>query len=159
MGSQKLPSSFMEINRVTRKIRLDSKQTAIKYQLITELTFLRKQVLIDTDLVYLTLLVEWGPMSLKEFCNKVVLQLYGPQILHEAEKYSVRVQTVRNRIGILEKRGLVEKNGKGVKTISFTSTIPMAVDGNILLEYNFLYVDTKESKTSDTRVSQEAANL
>jgi hypothetical protein len=149
----------MEINRVTRKIRLDSKQTAIKYQLITELIFLRRQTLIDTDLVYLTLLVEWGPISLKEFCNKVVLYLFGETVLHEAEKYSVRVQTVRNRIGILEKRGLVQKSGKGIKTISFTSAIPIETKGNILLEYNFLYVETKESKATNSRVGQETASL
>ena len=147
----------MDINKVTRKIRLDSVHTAIKYQLITELVFLRKQNMIDTDLTYLTLLVEWGPMPLIEYCNKVVLHLFGPDSLKDVEKYPVRVQTVRNRIGLLEKRGLVLKHGKGKKVISFNSGINIESTGNILLDYNFIYVETKESQRSNTQSSREVA--
>ena len=149
----------MDINRLTRKIRLDSIESAIKYQLVTELVFLRKQNIIDSDLTYLTLLVQWGPLPLKEFCNKAVVHLFGADIAEDINKYPVRVQTVRNRLGILEKRGLVVKQGKGKKMIAFTPTIPVETNGNILLDYNFLYVETKENKTVNTRVSEEVATL
>lgn len=149
----------MEINRQTRKIRLDSLHTAIKYQLITELVFLRKLSVTESDLSYLALLVEWGPMPLKQFCNSVVQYLFGPISLEEAEKYAVRVQTVRNRVNMLEKRGLIVKQGKGKKMIAFTPTIDTTSKGNILLEYNFIYIETKESKAVNTRISQEAATL
>lgn len=149
----------MDINRLTRKIRLDTAHDAIKYQLVTELVFLRKQTIIDSDLTYLTLLVQWGPLPLKEFCNKVVVQLFGSIATKDIDKYPVRVQTVRNRLGILEKRGLVVKDGKGKKMIVFTPTIPVYTTGNILLDYNFLYVETKENKRTDTRVIEEIPTL
>jgi hypothetical protein len=149
----------MDINKVTRKIRLDSMHTAVKYQLITELVFLRKQSIIESDLTYLALLVEWGAMPLKQFCNNVVTHLFGAESLRDVEKHPVRVQTVRNRLGLLEKRGLVVKQGKGKKIIAFNPAIEVETVGNILLDYNFLYIETKESKESYTRVSQEVANL
>jgi hypothetical protein len=149
----------MDINRLTRKIRLDSMHTAIKYQLITELVFLRKQSIIDSDLTYLTLLVEWGPMPLKQFCNNVVVYLFGAESMRDVEKHPVRVQNVRNRLGVLEKRGLVVKDGKGKKMISFNPSIKVESTGNILLEYNFLYVETKESKGFDSSVGEKVAAL
>ena len=149
----------MDINKLTRKIRLDSMHDAITYQLVTELVFLRKQNIIDSDLTYLTLLVQWGPLPLKEFCNKVVVHLFGSSATEDIDKYPVRVQTVRNRLGILEKRGFVVKDGKGKKMIAFTPSIPVYKTGNVLLDYNFLYVETKENKRVDTRVSEEVATL
>jgi hypothetical protein len=149
----------MDVNRLTRKVRLDSRHSAIKYQLITELMFLRKQSVTDSDLTYLALLVEWGAMPLKQFCNSAVIALFGAISLQEVEKYSVRVQTVRNRINLLEKRGLVIKQGKGKKMIAFTPSISMETEGNILLEYNFIYIETKESQESSARVGQTAAAL
>ena len=65
----------MQINKVTRKVRLDSTLTAIKYQLITELMFLRRQALIESDLTYLALLTLTGPVPLKEFCIQAVAYL------------------------------------------------------------------------------------
>jgi len=149
----------MDINKVTRKIRLDSKQTAIKYQLITELVFLRKQSIIDSDLTYLTLLIEWGPTPLKDFCNKVVNHVYGKESINNVEKHPHRIQAVRNRIGMLEKRGLIIKDGKGKKTISFTPVIKIETDGNILLDYNFLYIETQESKGSYSENIERVAAL
>ena len=149
----------MQINKVTRKVRLDSKLDSIKYQLITELVFLRKQPLIDTDLTYLTLLVLWGPISLKEFCHKSVLHIYGASIVTDVEKHPVRVQTVRNRLGIMEKRGLIVKQGKGKKILSINPAISVSTQGNILLEYNFLYIETQENKAADTSARERAASL
>jgi hypothetical protein len=69
------------------------------------------------------------------------------------------VQNVRNRLGALEKRGLVIKDGKGKKMISFAPSIKVESAGNILLEYNFLYLETKESKGSNSKVEPEIAAL
>lgn len=149
----------MELNRVTRKVRLDSRLTAIRYQLVTELIFLRKQAIIDSDLTYLALLVQWGPMSLKEFCNRAVLEQYGQESLRDAEKHPVRVQTVRNRLGILHKRGYIIKEGKGNKTLRFNPSINIETQGNILLEYNFIYVETEKSQELNTRTVSTAASL
>jgi hypothetical protein len=149
----------MDIKKVTRKIRLDSMHTAIKYQLITELVFLRKQNIIDSDLEYLTLLGEWGSMSLKQFCHNAVLYLFGEDSANDGIKHPVRVQTVRNRLSILEKRGFIVKNGRGNKTISINPHIPLSTDPNLLLEYNFLYIEATESKKLNSRVEPEIATL
>lgn len=149
----------MQLNKVTRKVRLDSTLTAIKYQLITELMFLRRQALIESDLTYLALLTLIGPVPLKEFCIKAVAYLYGDDILQDVHKYPVRVQTVRNRLGLLEKRGFIVKQGKGKKTLMLNPAIPITKEGNILLEYNFIYVETQESKGLNTAASEPVANL
>jgi hypothetical protein len=146
----------MQINKVTRKVRLDSRLDAIKYQLVTELMFLRKHPLIDTDLTYLALLVELGPIPLKEFCHKAVLHVYGPSVVTDVEKHPVRVQTVRNILGVMEKRGLIVKEGKGKKILRINPNIPLTKDGDILLEYNFLYIETQENKRTDSTARERA---
>ena len=45
----------MQVYKVEKKLRL-TKEDAVKYQLITELIFLKKDLLIDSDLNILTLL-------------------------------------------------------------------------------------------------------
>lgn len=136
----------MDVKRVTKKIRLDSEQTAIRYQLFNELVFLRKIPLIESDLQYLTYLVQWGPIALKDFCKRVVLEIYGAEIATDVEKHPMRVQSIRNRLGLLQKKGLVVKDGKNKKTISFNPSIEIVRGGNVLLEYNFLYIETKKDQ-------------
>lgn len=149
----------MQINKVTRKVRLDSRLDSIKYQLITELMFLRKVQLIDSDLTYLSYLTLMGPIQLKEFCHKVVVEQYGVEITQEADKYSVRLQTVRNRLNNLEKKGLVHKQGKGKKLIWINPSIPVQVKDSVLLEYNFLYIETKEDQGLAPQARQRVAAL
>lgn len=149
----------MQINKVTRKVRLDSMLTAVKYQLITELVFLRKQSIIDSDLTYLALLTVLGPIPLKEFCTKAVVHIYGDEILHDVLKHPVKVQTVRNRLGLLQKRGFILKEGKGKKMLMLNPSIPIVKQGNVLLEYNFIYVETQESKGLNTSTRERAAAL
>jgi hypothetical protein len=136
----------MDVKRQTRKIRLDSIHTAIKYQLITELVFLRKMTLLENDITYLSYLAQWGPIPLKDFCSRVVVTIFGKEIATDVDRHPVRVQTVRNRLGALEKKGLVTKEGKGKKMIQLSSSIPMVSKGNVLLEYNFLYIETQADK-------------
>lgn len=150
---------MVDIKKVTRKIRLDSKLDAIRYQLITELVFLRKQKIIESDLIYISLLGLWGSTSLKDFCNRVVLHLFGEEATTDAFKYSVRVQTVRNRLNILEKRGFLIKNGKGNKTIILNPQIPISLENNILLDYNFLYLETNQTQIPSTSISKTVPAL
>lgn len=149
----------MQINRVTRKVRLESRVDLVKYQLITELVFLRKIPLIDSDLTYLSYLTLSGPVLLKDFCRKMVTEMYGPEIASDPNKYIVRLQTVRNRLNMLEKKGLVHKQGKGKKQIRLNPGIPVQIQDNVLLDYNFLYVETKESKAANTAASERVAAL
>jgi len=149
----------MQIDRITRKVRLESRVDSIRYQLVTELVFLRRMSIIESDLTYLVYLGMWGPLSLKDFCYKMVVHHYGESVTEDPDKYMVRVQTVRNRINFLEKKRLVNKEGKGKKLIMLSPGIPIKTDGNVLLEYNFLYVETKETKGFSPAVSERVAAL
>jgi hypothetical protein len=149
----------MDVKRQTRKIRLDSMHTAIKYQLITELVFLRKMPLLDNDVTYLAYLAQWGPIPLKDFCSKVVINIFGEDIATDVDRHPVRVQTVRNRLGALEKKGLVIKEGKGKKVIRISPSIPMVTKGSVLLEYNFLYIETQTDKRPVAEVSQGVGTI
>ena len=58
----------MEVNKVEKKYRL-THYDLVKYQVITEFVFFKKENLIDTDLELLTLLALEGPVELTKFCN------------------------------------------------------------------------------------------
>jgi hypothetical protein len=149
----------MQINKVTRKVRLETRLDSIKYQLITELVFLRKMQLIDSDLTYLSYLTVMGPMPLKDFCHQMVLVLHGPDVTMDPNKYPVRLQTVRNRLNTLEKKGLVLKQGKGKKQIMLNPAIGIEISGSVLLDYNFIYIETKEGKGLDSQIGERVAAL
>lgn len=131
----------MEVNRIQKKIRVTS-HDLVKYQIMTEVMFFSKEHLIPSDMELLTLLALWGPMELGAFCTKAAKHL-NPDI--KPEEIAVRAQNVRNRIVKLEKRALVEKSKRGKKMIEITKRIPMAAKGNVLLDYNFLAVETSKA--------------
>lgn len=100
--------------------------------------FFNKEHLIPSDIELLTLLGLWGPMELGAFCTKAAKAI-NKDI--KPEEIAVRAQNVRNRVVKLEKRALVEKNGRGKKMIQITGRIAVATKGNVLLDYNFLAVE------------------
>lgn len=128
----------MEVNRILKKVRVTSKDL-VKYQIMTEIMFFGKEHLIPSDMELLTLLGVWGPMHLGAFCTEAAKELYPDM---KPEEIAVRAQNVRNRIVKLEKRALVEKIGRGKKMIQITGRIPVAAKGNVLLDYNFLSVES-----------------
>jgi hypothetical protein len=128
----------MDVKRAQKKLRLSSPDI-IKYQLLTELVFFKKENLIPSDLEILTLLVMWGPIELGAFCMDAAKVLY-PETL--PEDLSLRSQNIRNRIVKLEKRNIISKSNTGRKTISLSSDINILSNGNILLDYNYLSVES-----------------
>jgi hypothetical protein len=131
----------MQVNRIQKKVRLNA-HDLIKYQIMTEVVFFGKEHLIPSDMELLTLLALWGPVELVSFCSAAAKHLY-PDI--KPEEIAVRSQNVRNRIVKLEKRGLVEKSKKGKKMIQVAEKITLASKGNVLLDYNFLSVETSKA--------------
>jgi hypothetical protein len=132
---------IMEVKKVTKKLRVTTPDV-IKYQLITEIVFFKNEHLIPSDLDILILLVMWGPMELVGFCMNAAKHLYpdtAPQDL------SVRSQNVRNRIVKLEKRNIVIKSKTGRKVISLNPDIDVHSKGNILLDYNYLSVESTKA--------------
>jgi hypothetical protein len=126
----------MEVNKIEKKYRL-SKHDLVKYQIITELIFFKKENLIPSDIELLTLLGTWGPMELSKFCNAAAKKLH-PNI--EPEEFSTRAQNVRNRMSKLEKRGIISKS-LDKKTILIAGVVIQS-KGNVLLDYKFLTVES-----------------
>jgi len=137
IGTHNAMKKNMEVNRVQKKIRVTPYEL-VKYQLITDLIFFKKEHLIPSDIEILTMLALHGPVELSKFCNASVKKIYGSV---EPEEFSVRAQNIRNRISKLEKRGIVVKSKENKKLIQITPTIDIHRKGNILLDYNFLSLE------------------
>jgi len=140
----------MEVNKITKKVRLDH-YDLVKYQIITEVMFFKKENIVPSDLELLTLLGLWGPIELRLFCDRASGIVYK-----HTEKPEVRSQNVRNRMVSLEKRGYVIKSRKGKKIIQLVDALSVAKKGNILLNYNFLAVETNQEKPNSKEDSGKA---
>jgi len=128
----------MEVKKINKKLKM-STQDIIKYQLLTEILFFKNEYLIPSDLEILTLLVMWGPIDLGGFCASAARVIY-PESL--PEELSTRAQNIRNRIVKLEKRHIIVKSKTGRKIIALNPNIDIHSKGNILLDYNYLAVET-----------------
>lgn len=126
----------MEVNRIQKKLRV-SPFDCIKYQIITELVFFKKENLISSDLEFLSLLGLWGPMELRGFCAKAARTVYASCAV---EEFPTREQNVRNRMVKLEKRGFVIKEKLGKKMIAINPDLGISMTGSTLLDYNILAV-------------------
>ena len=71
-------------------------------------------------------------MELSKFCNESAKKLY---VIKKMEEFSVKAQNIRNRISKLQKRNLIDKNGKQIK---LSDNLNVFTKGNILIDYNFL---------------------
>jgi repressor of nif and glnA expression len=131
----------MEVTKIEKKYRL-THYDLVKYQVITEFVFFKKENLIDTDLELLTLLAIEGPVDLTKFCNDTVKKTH-PDIA--PEEFGVRSQNVRNKLTKLEKRGLIKKSDSFKKTIQIAMSVPVLKSGNVLLDYKFLALETNKA--------------
>ena len=131
----------MEVSKIEKKYRL-THYDLVKYQVITEFVFFKKESLIDTDIDLLTLLAMDGPVELTKFCNEVVKKTFPDTI---AEEFAVKSQNIRNKLGKLEKRGLIEKSDSYKKIIQIAISVPVIKTGNVLLDYKFLAVETSKA--------------
>jgi hypothetical protein len=131
----------MEVKKINKKLKM-STQDIIKYQLLTEVLFFKKEYLILSDLEILTLLVMWGPLDLGGFCAAAAKVIYPDSL---PEELSTRAQNIRNRIVKLEKRGIVVKSKTGRKVIALNPSIEIHSKGNILLDYNYLAIETSKA--------------
>lgn len=131
----------MEVTKVERKYRL-THHDLVKYQVMTEFVFFRKEQLSDADVDLLTLLALTGPVELTKFCSIVVKQ---SSTNLEPEEFAVKSQNIRNKISKLEKRGFIKKSDSYKKTIEIQSTVKIQKTGNILLDYKFLAVESSKA--------------
>ena len=127
----------IQVKKIQKKIKMTHYEL-IKYQLITELLFFKKEVVIPSDIELLTMLGFCGRIELSKFCNMAARKLYK---IDKMEEFGIRAQNIRNRLVKLEKRGLVKKINSSKKLIQLTPELEIATKGNLLLEYNFIALD------------------
>lgn len=132
-------------HRISRRFRMN-RLDCLRFQLMTELCFIKKLELISTDLDILAhLAVMSGPSDLKVFCQYAAREIYPPKTDDEKARFPGKVQYVRNRLVKLVKRGLVEKSTSGTRQVWIDPKVPVQSKGSILLDYQFLSLDTAQT--------------
>jgi hypothetical protein len=120
------------VNQVGKKVRME-KFDIVKYQILTH-CYLNKINVSEADLNCLTYLALEGDQELTNFCNKA-----------HTHKIFSSTQSVRNCLTKAEKKNLIRKEGKNKKKIFINPDLNVYSKGNILLDFKFLSVETKES--------------
>lgn len=120
------------VNQVDKRVKMD-KWDIVKYQILTH-CYLNKISVSEADLNCLTYLALEGDQELTNFCVKA----------HTKDIFS-SIQSVRNCLTKAEKKNLIKKEGKNKKRIFINPDIKVYSIGNILLDYKFLSVESKES--------------
>ena len=119
-------------NLVQKRIRM-SKRDVVKFQLLSH-SFINSISYSEAELDCLTLLGVCGEIDLSEFCNYTV----------DENIFKVS-QTARNFLTKAEKLNLIEKNGSGKKKVKLKDNLQILTEGNIVLDYKIVYLDTQES--------------
>jgi len=117
------------VKRIEHKAKV-SRGTLIKYQILTHCFFNNVQIS-EADLDSLALLAEAGEQELTEFCLNV-----SDRLIFKSP------QSARNAITKAEKKRLVIKEGTNRKTIRLNPDIQIQCDGNVLLEYKFVSLES-----------------
>ena len=120
------------VNQIDKRVRMN-KWDIVKYQILTY-CYLNKVNVSEADLDCLTYLALEGDQELTSFCNKV----------HLREIFS-SIQSVRNSLTKAEKKNLIKKEGKNRKKIYINPELNVHAQGNILLDFKFVSIETKES--------------
>jgi hypothetical protein len=120
------------VNQVQKRIRMEIWDIT-KFQIAVHCHLNDIQVS-TLDLNCLTLLALSGERELTEFCEAAA----------KKEIFSSS-QSVRNAVTKSEKRNLIIKEGKSKKKIKINPTLRLQTDGNILLDYKIVRVESKEA--------------
>lgn len=120
-----------KVNVVDKRVRFTLEEL-VKLQLITH-CYIDKLTVSESDLNCMTLLGIMGETDLTDFCA-----------VASTNKIFKTTQTVRNCIAKMERNNLVLKAGKSKKKITINPSINIQTEGNILLNYKFVYVGSQE---------------
>jgi len=117
-----------QVNQVVKK-GVMTKWEVVKYQLLTY-CFIKKIKVSDAELECLVLSVIEND-DLNILCRRACeLNIFKTP------------QSVRNSLNKLEKKNLIFKTGKNKKKLFINNDVGIIKEGNILLNYNFLSVET-----------------
>jgi hypothetical protein len=130
------------VNQVRKTVKMDL-WSIVKFQLAVH-SHLKTMNVSDLDLNCLTFLALSGETELTEFCESAT-----------KNKIFSSAQSVRNAVTKAEKKNLLVKNGKNRKTITLNPELNIQIQGNILLDYKFVRVETKEVERTPEGVQSE----
>ena len=130
---------MLQVKKIEKKYKVD-RYRIVKFQIFMDLVFFKNEEIISSDVEILTLLCLWGEMELKKFCVRVVKQMYSD---NDLEKFNTRSQNVRNKIEKMCKRGFIVKLGNNKKSIKLSESIVIESEGNVLLNYNLLSIESE----------------
>lgn len=120
-----------KVNQIEKRVQME-KWDIVKYQILTY-CYLKKIHISDADLQCLTLLSIEGEQELTTFCGRVhMMNIFKSS------------QTVRNALTKAEKKNLISKEGKSKKRIAINPELKIQTEGNILLDYKFLALETQK---------------
>lgn len=123
----------VEVKKVEKKYRL-SLYEAVRYQLLTELIFLRKEQVTLGDIDLLALLAIYKVIELSKFCT-IATNYFHPDVPNH--QFASKSQNIRNKLNKLLKQGIINRDNQRISL----NNIPVATDKTMLLTYNFLSVD------------------
>jgi len=122
----------MIVNKVNKVSKI-TKWEVIKFQLVTY-CFMHNLTITDSDLECATLLGYLNGQDLTNFCNLASLE----------KKIFKSPQTVRNCVSKMEKLNLILRDSTNKRKIILNPVLDIQNQGNILLDYKFIYIGTEE---------------
>ena len=120
------------VNQIEKRVKMGN-WDIVKYQILTH-CYLQKIVVSEADLNCLTLLAMLGETELTNFCS-----------IAAEKKIFQSPQTVRNALNKAETKNLITKEGRSKKKISIHPDLKVQTNGNILLDYKFLAIETAKN--------------
>lgn len=123
----------VEVKKVEKKYRL-SLYEAVKYQLLTELIFFRKEQVTLGDIDLLALLAIYNGIELSKFCT-IATNYFHPDVPNY--QFANKSQNIRNKVNKLLKQKIINRDNQRISL----NNISVATDKTMLLTYNFLSVD------------------
>lgn len=122
------------VNQVKKVVRMELWEI-VRFQVLMH-CYLNKTIVTDQNLDCITMLALIGEMELSEFCDKAA-----------ENKIFKTNQAGRTSIHILEKKNLVTtyKIGKDKKRIKIHNDLVIQTNGNILLDYKIVRVESNIS--------------
>lgn len=117
------------VNHVQKKT-IVSRDAIVRFQ-IAYYCHMRGISISEHDLDCLSLLAQLGEQELTEFCERATeARIFGS------------TQSVRNALAKAEKRKLIIKIGRNRKRISISPELGVQTQGNILLDYKIIAIES-----------------
>ena len=127
----------LEVKKIEKKYKL-SLYESVRYQLLTELIFFRKEQVTLSDIDLLALLALHKNIELNKFCN-IATNYFYPTVPNY--QFASKSQNIRNKLNKLQKQKIITRDNQRIKL----NNIDIAIDKTMLLTYNFLTIDASKA--------------